>query len=274
MKPQLIQHLQSDIDLPSAAVHHKDVRKSGETAEFLVDQAPVQFPELVHSVAEAPCEHLFHAGVVIGARHCFDPEFAVIAALRSPLLIDNHGSHVGESADVGNIEGLHAVCLLKPEQLLDLPNSADSPSLFSLEPLTVLVKDKSRVGVGEFDQFLFLSLYRHTQDHFAALDGSQPLFEQFPVLQFAGQKDLPGDRRSSPVELFDKLGQDIRFLPSCHVRHIEVLAADQLAVPQKESLHNSVGIGAGIVHRDTQDIPVLPEILRHLLLLGDLLHIV
>ena len=64
--------------------------------------------------------------------------------------------------------------------------------------------------------------------------------EQEEPLKFTGKEDLPGERGSSPVELLDEFGQDIRLLSSGYVSHIEVLAADQLAVPQEESLHNSV----------------------------------
>ena len=55
--------------------------------------------------------------------------------------------------------------------------------------------------------------------------------------------------------------------------HVVVLTPHKLAVAHKEDLHDAVRVRIFLFDRDTQDIPVFPQTLGHLLLLGDLLDV-
>ena len=55
--------------------------------------------------------------------------------------------------------------------------------------------------------------------------------------------------------------------------HIVMLAAHQLAVPDKKDLDDTVRVRILLFHRDSKDIPVLTDTIGHFLFLGDLLYI-
>ena len=103
-----VQHLQGDVYLPSASVHHQKVRKTAEAAQVGVFSLFLQFLSLFQAVGEPPGKNFLHACVVVGAFDGADLEFPVIVAFRLSVLVHDHGANRLEPADVGDIIGLHA----------------------------------------------------------------------------------------------------------------------------------------------------------------------
>ena len=114
-----------------------------------------------------------------------------------------------------------------------------------------------------------MSLLRDPEADFTALSVGQPLLQQGRVGGPDRQHDLPGDKGRAGIELDNEFRQDILPGPAGYMGHIEMVPADQTAVPDEEGLDDPVGIRVLPLQGHAQDIPVLADPLRHLLFLGD-----
>ena len=127
---QFVKHLQCNVDLSSAAIHQKQIRKFRKTSESVVHLPAVQIFFLLHAMNKTSGQHFLHAGIIIRTRHGLDAEFAVITALRLSLFKNHHGTHVCKAAYIGNIESFHAAYVLQLQKRRNLFHRADgSPFL-------------------------------------------------------------------------------------------------------------------------------------------------
>ena len=138
LKPQLLQHLKGYVDLSPSAVHHQQIREFREASQLLRHLLFLKLAALLQAVAEPPCEHLVHAGVVVRPLDRTDPELPVIAPLRLSMLIDHHGAHRLEAVRIGDVEGLHTADIRKAQKSGDLLHSSDGPALLPLDPFLIL----------------------------------------------------------------------------------------------------------------------------------------
>ena len=269
-KAQLGKHLKRHVYLALSAVHQKQIRETGEAAELLLHLLFFQLLRFLHAMLEASRQHLLHAGVVIRARHRFDLEFPVVAALRLSLFIDHHGTHVFKSADVGNVECLHPVRLRDGQKFADLLHRADGAALLPLDPFPVLAENQLRIGRRKLHQLFLGSLLRHMDVYFTSLSGGKPLLQHRNVLDFMLQHQFLWNKRRARIELLDKIQKDLRLGTIFCPGHDEMLPADQLAAPDEKDLHHRVVF----IPRQGDDVLVLSVAVRDLLLLCHLLHAV
>ena len=84
------------------------------------------------------CQNFFHAGIIIWPGNRLYFKFPIIAPLGLSLFVDHHRPHIGKTADIGNIEGFHAVNIFQSEQPGYFPNRSYGTPFFSLNALLVL----------------------------------------------------------------------------------------------------------------------------------------
>ncbi len=120
-----------------------------------------------------------------------------------------------------------------------------------------------RVLGRQLHQLFFGSLLRHAQIDPAAFTAAQPLFQDLDVRDLLLQHQFPRNIGRARIKLLHKIQQDLRRVIPLHMGHIEMLPADQLAVPHEKDLHHGVRLILG----QRQNILVLAVAVRDLLLL-------
>ena len=104
---QPVQDPQGHIHLAPAAVHHDEIRKGAEFSKFFFQSLLFNLLLLVKSMGKTPRQHFLHAGVIVRPLDRLDLKLPVITPFGLASLIDYHGTDGLETADVGNIVGLH-----------------------------------------------------------------------------------------------------------------------------------------------------------------------
>ena len=221
-------------------------------------------------MGEPAGQHLFHGRVIVGSLDGLYFKFPVIVPLRTSVLEDYHGTNGLETADIGDIVGLHPADFFQSQPVSHLVHGADGPEFFSLDLILILVKHKLRVLLRKLHQSLFLAFFRDQEFYRLTAAFREPLCDEIHLRKFFLHPYLSRDKWSSRVELFYKASDDLVIVVCRGRGDTEMFPADHLSIPDKEYLHHSVRV----VPRHGDHIPVFHAMARDLLLLGDLLHTV
>ena len=179
---KLLKDLKTDVDLSASAVHEDKVRELGKTSVLSVNVPDLKVVTLLYSVKESSGQNLLHARIIIRTCNGLDPELTIITLLGLALFIDNHGTYIGKTTDIGNIVGLHPGQPLDAEQTLNLLDRADGPALLALDPLLVLGENQLCILGRELHELLLLATLGHGDIHTASLSLGQPLLDDVHVL--------------------------------------------------------------------------------------------
>ena len=262
-QPQLRKDLQRDIHLPSASIHHDDVRKLREAPLGSLKPLFVQLAHLPEPVREPPGEHLLHRGIVIGSRHGLDLELPVGVPKGLALVKYHHRSHRFESVGVGNIVGLHPGDAFDPQQRRDLLHRPDRASLFPLDPLLILFERHLGIVLGHLHQPVVVAPARCQKVDPTSPPLREPFLVHFPGLHLHREIDLPRHQRRFGIVLLQKSRHDLRRQILEADIHEEMLPADHPTPTYEEDLHQRVLSLLGKSH----------DILVSVVRIGDLLTI-
>ena len=268
LQPQLGKRLQSDINLPSSAVHHQKIGKSGKTSQLLIHALFFQLQRFLHPVGEPPGQHLFHGSVIVRPFHGLDPELPVIAALGLAVLIHDHGAYGFQTAGVGDIVSLHPPDMVQPNKTSDLVHGPDGPKLLPLDLLFILGQHKSRVFLRQLHQTFLLPLLRRHDLNLLPPLRRQPSGDDLALLRLDLHPQLPGDKRRPGIKLLHKAGKHLLIILLGPYGHMKMIPADDLALADKKDLHHRVRL----VLCHGNDVPVLHGAAGDLLLLGHFLY--
>ena len=87
-----LKHLQGNVNLSPAAIHHDQIRKSCKASECRIGSFRLQLLRLRKSMGETAGQHFPHGCIIIRALNSFYAELPVIIPLWPAVLINNHGT--------------------------------------------------------------------------------------------------------------------------------------------------------------------------------------
>ena len=263
-KPEFRQYLFCHMHLSLSTIHQDQVRELTETTEFLFFFVFL----FLNSSPEPPCQHFFHAGVIVRSLYRFDLKLAIIVSFRFSFFINHHGTYRLKSADVGDIIGLYPLQTVQFQKIADFFHSSDCSSLFPFQFLLILGQYHSCIPCCQFHQFLFRSLFRHPDMHFLSPFFTEPLLQHFNLINISLQHQLFRDKRCPCIELFHKIQKDLRWCGICCDPQIEMISSDHFTFPDKKHLCHCIFF----IHRHRDHILILSLTSGNLLTLTDLLY--
>jgi len=177
-------------------------------------------------VHKPSCENLFHAGVIVRTGYRLYFELPVIAPLWFPFFINNHRTHIGKPADIGNVEGFHAMDIFKLKQSGYLADRSYGASFLPFNALFVLAQDKLRILCRQFHQLFLISFSWNAQINSAAFSCAEPFFQNFDIVYLFLKHQFLRNIRRSRIELLYKIQQNLSIVTARHMGHVKMLPPD------------------------------------------------